>query len=608
MRFAAPSYFYLLVLVPACAVFLVWAWRARKDALKKFAEAALAAKLCGEVSIPRRKLKEWLTAAAVLLFVVALARPQYGFEWEEINRRGVDIMIAMDVSKSMLAEDSKPNRLTFATRKIEDMLKIFKGDRVGLIAFAGKAFLLTPLTLDYGAIRAFTAMLEPKLTTANGTALSEAVELAVRALSEVNPRSKAMIILTDGEDLTGNVDAAAKIAKDAGLQVYAIGFGSTEGAPIPVEGGGFMKDDQGNMVLSKMNESTLGKLASETGGLSLRAVAGDEDIDTIYKAITGTLEEKAFKGGRKQLFHDRFQWVLFFLLAVLLVEPMIRDQRAKRRWSFRKFRFIPFSIALILLPSIVFAWNATGKVREGEKLYEEQKYAEALGKFLEAQVELPNDQRLKHNIADTYYKLGKFDDAEKIFSSIDPKQAHTFIEKNTYNRGNALYKGNHLDDAVKAYDEALKLNPSDEDARYNLEFVKKEIERRKQQEQQDKDKKGQDQKDQGQQNQDQQNQDQKQSQDQKQNEGQQQKQDQKQSEGQKQTGEQNKNEGQDQSQDTASEHQQDDPQQQDAQNADQTSMSKDEAKRWLSTVKEGQRKFFPQADVSDGKSKSKGGW
>ncbi|MFH0800427.1 MAG: VWA domain-containing protein [Pseudomonadota bacterium] len=480
MRFADSTYLFLLLILPALAFFLAWAWGKRRIAWQRFAEAALAERLADEVVLSRLKLKEVLVALVVLLMLLALARPQWGFRWEDVKRRGVDIMIVVDVSKSMHAADASPSRLVVAKRKIEDFLNILEGDRVGLVAFSGRAFVMTPLTLDYGAIRLFTNQIETGLVPSPGTSLADAIDISIKALSKGKPESRAILLISDGEDLGGDVDGAIARAKEFGVKIYTLGVGTPDGAPIPSPGGGFMKDGGGAMVLSKLDEATLSRISSETGALSFGATANDSDITKIYRDIRGGLNEMELKGGRQKHFIDRFEWLLFAALAMLMAEALMSAKKGRRRWP--KLPWVAM-IALLFISGEAMAFGVTGKAREGERFYNEGKYAEALESFLSAQVDDPNDLRLSYNIANSCYKLGKFDEAAKMYSGMSEKLKGALKERSVYNLGNSFFKGLKLEDAVKSYEDALKLDPKDADAKYNLELAKKALELKKQQQQ-----------------------------------------------------------------------------------------------------------------------------
>jgi len=273
---------WLLWLVPLTLLFVVWTFRSKTRVMRRFASADMLVRIASGVSRPRQVLKAALIIAALTFAVLALAEPKYGFTWEDVKREGVDIVVALDVSDSMLVEDVEAggqlSRLERAKREITDLLRILEGDRVGLVAFAGTAFLECPLTLDYAAAEIFLDDIDTDLIPVKGTAIGKALREAVKAFEGGSHESRAVILITDGEDHGGNALAAAEEAKTQGVRVFTIGIGKDEGSPIPKPGGGFHKDRSGNMVLSRLDETTLQKIALTTGGSYVRSVTGDVDL------------------------------------------------------------------------------------------------------------------------------------------------------------------------------------------------------------------------------------------------------------------------------------------------------------------------------------------
>jgi len=228
----------------------------------------------------------------------------------------------------MLAEDIKPNRLERAKRKLHDLLNILQGDRVGLVAFAGTSFLQCPLTLDYDAFQIFLDYLDPSLIPVPGTSLTNALETAVKAFPKDSDRSKSVILITDGEDQEKSVENIIPTLKTRGIKVFAIGIGREEGAPIPTEQGDFKKDENGNVVLTKLDSSGLKKIAAETGGTFVRSVSGDIDIQKIYQdGIKSTAEDKDFKTSRKKVWQERFQFFVGLGLLLLCLELTLKEQK-----------------------------------------------------------------------------------------------------------------------------------------------------------------------------------------------------------------------------------------------------------------------------------------
>ena len=237
MNFAALEYLYLFWILPAMVLLAIYSFRKKDQLLRLFADTELWDRLMPDVHRRRQTFKFLLLLAAVGLLLTSFLRPRWGFHWEEIKRKGVDLLVAIDVSESMLAEDIQPNRLERAKREITDLVGMLQGDRVGLVAFAGAAFLECPLTLDYGAFRIFLDYLDTELIPVPGTAIGEAIQTAIRSFSTERRASKALILITDGEDHPGKAEKAAEAAKEKGIRIFTIGIGSEHGAPIPLRGG-----------------------------------------------------------------------------------------------------------------------------------------------------------------------------------------------------------------------------------------------------------------------------------------------------------------------------------------------------------------------------------
>ena len=492
MNFSALQYLYLLWILPAMVLLAVYSFRKKDQLLRLFAESELWDRLMPELHRRRQVVKLILLIAGVSLLVGALLRPRWGFHWEEIKRKGVDLLIAVDVSESMLAEDVKPNRLERAKREITDLINMLQGDRVGLIAFAGDAFLECPLTLDYGAFKMFLDYLDTDLIPVQGTAIGEAVQTAIRSFTTERRASRALILITDGEDHQGEAEKAAEAAKEKGIRVFTIGIGSEQGAPIPLRGGqgDFKKDRRGQVVLSRLQETTLQKIALATGGSYVRSVSGDMDLKKIYEEeIRGKMEAGELKSTKKRRWEERFQWFLFASILLFALEGILPERRRnaskgvlrRRRFPLRSRALLVLLCASALLfssPPPAAAESVYAKMKKGEKSYEDKAYDEALKEFLDAQVERPEDTLLKYNIGNAQYRLRAFGEAEEAFRDVAASGDPALKQRALYNLGNCAYRQGKLEEAVEHYKQALDLDPKDEDARFNLEFVREEIKRR----------------------------------------------------------------------------------------------------------------------------------
>jgi len=335
MRFANPHLLWLLlVFPPALAAFFWWSWRERLRLLTQFVEARLLPNLLSGLSPARRKIRLACVIFAVVLLMVALARPQWGFSWEETKQRGLDIVVAIDTSKSMLAEDITPNRLARAKLAALDLMQQAKSDRLGLVAFAGSAFLQCPLTIDDAAFRQSVEALDVNIIPQGGTALAEAINTARKAFKE-GENYKVLVLFTDGEDNDeGALEAAQAAAKD-GMRIFTIGIGTAEGELLRLKDAkgrtDYIRDDQGNVVKSHLNESLLQQIAGETEGGFYLPLRGAKTIDTLYEKGLAPLpkSEQAMKLIKR--YHERYHWPLAAAIALLLVEMLLPERRPPTR-------------------------------------------------------------------------------------------------------------------------------------------------------------------------------------------------------------------------------------------------------------------------------------
>ena len=313
MRFGNPGYFNLLWLFVLLIVFLVWSHKKKKQSLELLLSGPLVSRLLDPLAWKRVKTETALTALAIFFLILALTQPQ----------EGVDIIIALDVSNSMMAQDIKPNRLERAKHKIADLLNMLEGDRIGLVAFAGTSYLQCPLTLDYSAAHIFLSAIDTQLIPVQGTAIGHAIRTSVKAFNEQDTQARAIILITDGDDHTGDALPSAKWAKEQETKIFTIGIGREIGAPIPSsEPGtsGFKKDKDGEVVLTKLDETTLQQIALETGGSYVRSVTGDMDLQKIYlENIKHKVEKKLVKTERRRIWLERFQLMVFAALLCLTI-------------------------------------------------------------------------------------------------------------------------------------------------------------------------------------------------------------------------------------------------------------------------------------------------
>ncbi len=331
MQYGNLNYLYLLFIIPVLAIGYMIFFKRRMRDLNRFARLDLLEKTGFSLSRKKQWLKAVLMIIGILFLIVTLIEPKWGYHWEEVEKKGIDIMIAVDTSRSMLADDVKPNRLEVAKREIEDLLKILEGDRVGLIAFAGRAFTYCPLTSDYSAFRLFLNDLNVNIIPVGGTAVSEAIYKGIDAFGENENNHKAMIIITDGENHEADPLKAASKAKEKGIVIYTVGVGKKEGSYIKIinEQGKetLLKDAHGQVVKSRLDEITLNKIALETGGLYTPAYGTKWGLAKIYNESIVQIEGTVYKTQRVKKYVNRFQIPLFFALIFICLECFVKETK-----------------------------------------------------------------------------------------------------------------------------------------------------------------------------------------------------------------------------------------------------------------------------------------
>jgi Ca-activated chloride channel family protein len=602
MTFAHPQMlWFLLVLPPAMLAFFWWASRARQRLWTQFIHARLLPALTVGISPARQRIRMACLIAAVVCFILALARPQWGFDWEEVNQRGLDIVVAIDTSKSMLAEDIAPNRLARAKLAALDLMQQAKSDRLGLVAFAGTAFLQCPLTIDDTAFRQSVESLDVNIIPQGGTALSEAIDTALSAFKE-GDNHKALVLFTDGEDQDSGALETAKAAAQAGLQIFTIGIGSPEGELLRIKDAkgrtDYIRDDQGNVVKSHLNEDLLRKIAGATPRGFYLPLRGAKTIDTLYQQGLDPLPKSDASEKLVRRYHERYQWPLAAALLLLLIEMFFPERKRAARTkpaapaSARPALSPALALVLLLLvPSRLFG-SPSSALRE----YKEGKYDQSLKEYEQLLERKKDDPRLHFNAGTAAYRNRKFDEAAKQFDEALASPDLKLQEQAYYNRGNTLFylgesnpdpanRTKAWEEAVQNFESTMKLNPQDADAKFNHDYVKKKLEELKQQQKQNQKQDKQDK-----------DQDKKENQDQKQD---QQKQDSKKDQDQKSQQDQNKSDQKQDSKDQQSQQQKQQEQQQQAKNE----KSQEQKQREQQQKQQEQQK--QEANKSSGKDKEK---
>jgi Ca-activated chloride channel family protein len=335
-RFANPDYFYLLLLLPAVlALFIINRFRIRKS-IRKIGDKKLVSDLLPEYSTSRPVVKFILIMLIMVFGIIMLARPQFGSKIEDVKKQGVEVIIALDISNSMLAQDIQPNRLTRAKQAISRLVDNLENDRIGLIVFAGDAYTQIPVTTDYVSAKMFLSIITPAMASRQGTAIGAAIELGIRSFTQIDDKSKAMIVITDGENHDDDPVAASREAAKAGVVIHVVGIGTERGAPIPF-GGDFMKDIDGNTVITKLDEDILKQIAIEAGGSYVRAGNSNLGLDEIFREIK-KMDKQEFENVIYTEYNDQFQIFAAIALFLLIIEFVVMDRKNRKLADIRLFK------------------------------------------------------------------------------------------------------------------------------------------------------------------------------------------------------------------------------------------------------------------------------
>lgn len=483
MKFESNWAFYLLFILPVIIFLILFEYRKKRAGLKLFADPDLLPVLTMPIKRGIIFLKGLFLVIAVFFIILACAGPRWGFHLQEVQRRGVDIVFLLDVSASMQAEDVKPDRLERAKREITDFLKIAAGDRIGLVLFAGDAFVQCPLTLDYDAIAMFLGSVGVDTLPVQGTDIGQGIKTALNAFDFKSAIDKVIVMITDGEDNEGLGLQQADKAMDKGVKIFVYGIGEPSGAPIPDETGGFKKDKIGNLILSKLNEKDLRRIAKATDGRYVRSVTGDLDLDRLYfEGIKIKTEAKELESGKIKIFEERFYIFIWIAFVFLVIEGLIglKPGRAKL-----------FSIMAAL---VICCGNRVWANENPEELYRQGHYQKAEQAFIKKDMDHPKDVRNRYNRGCASFQNANYEGASAAFRSAlkrtDDKQISF---SSAYNLGNSLFKQGDFQGAAQAFKQAIKINPGDEDSKYNYGLALKTIEenqkkeKEKQQENQEQD-------------------------------------------------------------------------------------------------------------------------
>lgn len=500
-RFEEPIYLYLLAVIPVLALVRWLLERKQHKRLRKFGDPELLRQLMPDVSRWRPAAKFWTLEAALALLIVMIARPQMGTRISHDKRTGIETIICMDISNSMLAEDVAPSRLDRTKMMVENLVDNFTDDKIGLIVFAGDAFVQLPITSDYVSAKMFLSDIHPSLMATQGTDIATAINMATNSFTQQQGVGKAIIVVTDGEDHEGGALEAAKDAKKKGMRVYVLGVGSPNGAPIPLGNGNYMKDRTGNTVMTKLNEEMCRQVAEAGGGAYIH-VDNNSNAQQQLDNELSKLTKKEMQSTIYSDYDEQFQAFGIIALILLIIEICILDRKnplARRINIFGKRQRTATVLLLLFAATAVVAQTDRQYVTSGNKLFRNGQFDQAEVAYRKAIEKNPRNPQAHYNLGNALMAQ------KKDSAAVQSLQKSTELETSKirkamafHNMGVVCQQHKMYGEAIEAYKSALRLNPKDDATRYNLELCKrqqKNQQNKKNQNQQDKDKKDKDGKD-----------------------------------------------------------------------------------------------------------------
>ncbi len=484
-RFESPIYLYLLVLIPLLALIRYLSYRNQKKRLRKFGEPSLLKALMPDVSRFRPSVKFWILQGALALLIVMLARPQMGTKINHEKRVGIETIIAMDISNSMRAEDIVPSRLGRSKMMVENLVDHFTNDKIGLIVFAGDAFVQLPITSDYVSAKMFLSSIDPSMMASQGTDIARAIEMASHSFTQEEGIGKAIVVITDGEDHEGGAVEAAEAAKKNGMRVYVLGVGSTQGAPIPVPGtGNYMQDNTGNTVMSALNEDMCKQVAQAGGGAYIHVENNsaaqeqlDNELDKLAKKETSTAVYSEFD--------EQFQAFGVLALLLLILEICIFDRRNPLLKHVSLFGKRKVAVMLLFLTALsVTAQTDRQYIRQGNKQFRMGDYPNAEVSYRKAIEQNPKNPQASFNLGNALMAQKKDSAAVTQFENASRLETNPLRKAQSFHNIGVICQTHKMyGEAIEAYKNALRLNPNDDETRYNLVLCKHQKQKQDQQKQ-----------------------------------------------------------------------------------------------------------------------------
>lgn len=500
-RFEDPIYLWLLWIIPVLVLIRFIGWRRRKAKLKKFGDPELLKQLMPGISKIRPTVKFVLMLSALALLVVMLARPQMGSKISHDKRHGIETIICLDISNSMLAEDVVPSRLDKSKMLIENLVDNFTNDKIGLIVFAGDAFVQLPITSDYVSAKMFLQNITPSLIQTQGTNIGQAISLASKSFTQQDNVGRAIIVITDGENHEPGATDAAQAAKKAGINVFILGIGNTKGAPIPMGDGSYMKDNTGNTVMTALNENMCKELAQAGSGQYIHVDNTSDAEKSLNDALT-----KLQKGDVSSVIYseyaEQFQAVGILVLLLLVIEISILDVKNPFLRNVKFFgktfggklmkngkKSFGLLVVMLMASASLYAQNDRNCIRQGNRAYKLQKWAQAETQYRKAIAKNGKNAQAIYNLGCALMMQQKDSVALQQYQNAAQLETNKLRRAKSYhNMGVIMQNHREYAKAIDCYKMALRNNPSDNETRYNLALCKKLLKNQPQQNKNNKDK------------------------------------------------------------------------------------------------------------------------
>ncbi len=491
LRFQHIEYLLALAAIPLLALLYFFALRWKKKTIKKIGDERLVKELVKNYSPQKFALKFLLVTTAFAAGVFALANLRTAKGSEKVSRNGIDVMVALDVSKSMLAQDVKPTRLDRAKQVLGKLMDKLSSDRIGIVVFAGKAYLQMPLTGDHGAAKMYLAAASPEVVPTQGTVISDALNMCNNSFNAKEKKYKAIVVISDGEDHDETaVKLAAKLAGE-GVMINTVGIGSPEGATIiDAATNEAQKDKEGNTVITKLNETVLKDIAANGNGVYQQYTSTDEVVAKLETQLNA-MDERTVTEDSLVNYESYFQYFLLLAFLLLLADVFIGEKRGTEKIKLQPLlKTILLPIAISLLPFIAAAQDDKKIIKEGNDAYNKSEFDKAATAYKKVIDKTPANTTAQYNMGNALYKNNKTDEAVAAYNNAAAGAANnTDKAKAFYNKGVVLQNNKKLPECIDAYKNALKLNPQDDDARQNLQKALQQLKQQQQQQKNNKEQK-----------------------------------------------------------------------------------------------------------------------